>query len=230
MPAPQAAEFRATLGNWRYDLSGFVTDRGESFDFENDLGLEPSGRRSLSLEYDTNEGWPDFSASFNQIGAQGERTGPCTAGIAQCLIDPQPRRLATDADFKDYDLAAHVPIRLGRAAVSLGLAARWLRGDLVIEDSDEPAPRRQNYDELFPELHVQLRWPLSRFLTLAGAAQGIEYRGSKATEYRAALELRLLKLLIEAGWQEKRYEITLDDYRLDARLGGALLRFGLLLD
>lgn len=229
MPPLPAAEFRVALGSWRYDLSGFVTDRGETFNFENDLGLQASGRRSLQLEYGTPEGWPDFAASFTQLGAQGERTGPCTAGIAQCLIDPQPRRLATDVDFDDYDLTARIPLSVRNAAVSLGLTAKWLRGDLVIDDSDEPAPRRQNYDEVFPELHVQLRWPLSRFLTLAGAAQGISYGGSKATEYRAALELRLLKLLVEIGWQEKRYEITLDDYRLDARLDGALLRFGFLL-
>jgi hypothetical protein len=224
-----AAEFRVGLGGWRYDLSGFVTDRGETFDFENDLGLQASGRRSLLLEFDTKEGWPDFAASFSQIGAQGERTGPCTAGVAQCLIDPEPRRLATDTDFRDYDLAARVPLRVGGAVVSFGLAVKQLRGNLVIDDSDEPAPRRQDYDEVFPELHVQLRWPLSRFLTLAGAVQGIEYNGSKAVEYRAALELRVLKLLVEAGWQEKRYEITLDNYRLDARLDGTLLRFGFLL-
>lgn len=226
-PALEAAEFRAALGSWRYDLSGSVTDRGETFDFKNDLGLRPSGRRSLLLGYDTAEGWPDFAASFSQIGAQGERT-ETRPGLLP-INPPQTRRLATDADFDDYDLTARVPWRLGGAVLSLGLTAKWLRGALVIDDSNEPAPRRQNYNEIFPQLHVQLRWPWSRFLTLAATAQGIEYRGSVANEYRAALELRLGKLLLEGGWQEKRYEITLDNYRLDARFDGALLRIGFLI-
>lgn len=229
MPVLQAAEFRVGLGGWRYELSGSVTDRGETFDFDNDLGLRTSGRRSLLLEFDTKKGWPDFAASFSQIGAQGQHEETSTIGIGPIPIEMGTRTLTSDADFNDYDLTARVPLRVGRAVISFGLTAKRLRGDLVIDDSEEPAPRRQNYDEVFPALHAQLRWPLSRFLTLAGAVQGIEYNGSKASEYRAALELRLLKLLVEVGWQEKRYEITLDDYRLDARLDGALLRLGFLL-
>lgn len=224
----QAGEFRAALGSWRYDLSGDVTDRGETFDFEKDLGLGASGRRSLLLEYDTPARWPDLAASFSQLGARGERTETRPAPLP--IGPPQTRRLATDVDFDDYDLTVRVPLRVAAAVVSLGLSAKRLRGEVVIDDSDEPAPRHQTYDEVFPQLHAQLRWPLSRFLTLAVAAQGIEYQGSKAAEYRVAAEIRLWKRAqIEFGWQEKRYEITLDDYRLDARLDGALLRLGVLL-
>lgn len=230
MPAAPAAEFRAVFGHWRYDLTGHVIDRDQTYDFDRDLDLRTSGRRSLLLDYDTKAGWPDFALSYSQFGAQGERSDTGTVGIGPIPIGSETRRLAADADFDDYDLTARIPWRWGGATVSLGLSVKWLRGDLVIDDSNEPAPSRQNYDEVFPELHLQLRWPLTRYLTLAGAAQGIQYQGSKATEYRAALELRLRKLLLEFGWQEKHYEITLDNYRLDARLDGALLRAGFLLN
>lgn len=228
-PVLQAAEFRAVAGHWRYDLTGQVTDRGQTYDFERDLGLRPSGRRSLLLDYDTKAGWPDFAVSYSQFGAQGERSETGTVGIGPIPIGSETRRLAADADFDDFDLTARLPLRLGSASLSLGLTVKRLRGELVIDDSEEPAPRRQNYDEIFPELHAQLRWPWSRFLTLAATLQGIEYRGSAASEYRAALELRLGRLLLEGGWQEKRYEITLDNYRLDSRLNGALLRAGFIL-
>lgn len=232
LPSAASAEFRVGLGGWRYDLSGFVVDQGKTYDFERDLGLEASGRRSLSLELDTKAGWPDFAAGFTQLGAHGVHEETMAGG----LIGPIPlpgttRTVVSDSDFDDLDLTARVPLRWGAATVSLGLTVKRLRGQIVIDDSEEPAPRRQDYDETFPQLHAQLRWPITSFLALTGGAQGIAYEGSRATELRATAELRLLKrLLVEAGWQQKRYQISVDDYRLDAKLDGVLLRFGFLLN
>lgn len=221
-----AIELRALFGGWHPEVAGFVTDRGETFDFQDDLGLDASGRRSVLLELDTGRGlWPDWSAGYSPLAAAGAREHQ--TGIL--VVPGQTRRLAASADFEDYDLTARYPLRWRALQLSLGLSAKRLSGVIVIEDSEEPAPRRERYDEVFPQLHAGLRWRLGSLMHLVGQAQGVEYEGSRALEYRAVAELRVLEpLLLELGWQKKRYRISLSDYVLDAKLDGLLLRVGFL--
>lgn len=226
-----AAEFRAGLGGWRYDLSGSVTDAGRSYDFEDDLALQPSGRRSVLLEWDTGEGWwPDWSASFSQLGAAGYSEETFTLFVGGVPVGSQTESIAASADFDDYDLTARYPFDLGPFGAAVGLTAKRLRGEVLIDDSTRAAPSRQQYDETVPEVHLQLRWALGESLVLGAAGQGIRFGGDSALEWRATVEYRgLAPLLLEAGWQEKRYDLDLGDYALDARLGGALARVGFLL-
>lgn len=226
-----AAEFRATVGQWRYDLAGTVTDRGRTYDFQRDLALQTAGRRSVQLEWDTGPGpWPNWSASFAQLGAAGEREETFTLFFGGIPVGSQTESVAASAEFDDVDLTARYPFSLGALQMALGLTAKRLRGEVLIDDSTQSGPSRQQYDETVPQLHAQLRWPLGKGLVLAAAGQGIEHDGSNALEWRAAAEIRwLAPLLLEAGWQEKRYDLNLGSYALDAQLDGAVLRAGLLL-
>lgn len=223
--AAEAAEFRALLGGWGYHLTGNVNDRGTRYDFEDQLELAPRGRRSASLEFDTPRGWwPNFAASYTQLGADGDHVETVTVGPVTTT-----RTITTDADFDGWDLVARYPFRLGPLRGAAGVGVQQLRGEILIEDSEDPAPRRERYDEVFPQLHAQLRWRLGPMVLMA-TGQGVEYDGSRALEWRAGAEFRFLEpLLLEVGFQEKRYEIELTDYALDARLRGALVRVGFLI-
>jgi hypothetical protein len=222
-PRAGASEFHATLGGWGYHFSGNVDDRGRRYDFQDDLELEPRRRRSAALEFDTRPGWwPDFAAGYTQIGADGDHVESTGGPI------PGTRTITTSARFDAWDLVARYPFRLGPLCASAGVALQQLRGDLVIVDSDDSITRREHYDEVFPQLHAQLRWRLGP-LALVAAGQGIAYDGSRALEWRGVAEFRAMEpLLVEFGWQEKRYDISLTDYALDARVRGALVRIGFL--
>lgn len=220
-----AGEIRGVLGGWRYNLTGTANDAGAIYDFERDLAIQSQGRRSLLLEWDTPQGWwPDISASYSQIGARGMHTDPGTPP----LIDA--RTLSAFADYDDYDLTARYPLHWSKWHSSLGLTVKRLVGDILINDSSQSQPSAQHFDEVFPLLHAQLRWSPSRVLAFAVAGHGVEYQDNKAIEYRVSAELRLFEpLLLEVGWQEKRYDITSGNYALDTHLEGVLLRFGLLI-
>lgn len=228
--APAQAEVRVGYGSWRYDLSGEVTDRGRTYDYEEDLEMEPSGRRSVLLEIDTKPGWwPAWSASYSQLGASGDHEEVVPILVGGVQVGTVTQTIEASADFDDYDLTVRWPFALGPLLASAGITAKRLRGEIFIDDNQEDEPSRQQYDETFPELHAQLRLPLGKGFALAAMGQGIEYDGSKAFEWRASMELRFLDpLLLEAGWQAKRYNVNVDDYRMDTRLDGALLRAGLL--
>jgi len=220
-----APEFRAGYGTWRYDLSGTVTDRNRTYDLREDLELQPSGRRTVQVEWDTGPGWwPDWSASFTQLGASGMHTETVT--FDPLPLPPQTETITASADFDDYDLTLRYPFGLGPLDCAAGITIKKLRGDVLIDDSSNPPPSRQSYDETVPQLHARLRWPLGKWLALTAAGQGIKYDGNSASEWRATAELRLGPVLLEGGWQAKRYDLQLTGYALDAQLDGALARVG----
>lgn len=221
-------EFRAGYGSWRYELSGTVTDRDRTYDLQDDLGLETSGRRSVLVEWDTPPGWwPDLSASFTQLGASGYREETFTLfDIFGNPVGSQTESIAASADFDDFDLTLRYPFSLGSLGVSAGVTIKRLRGDVLIDDSTQSSPSYQSYDETVPQVHAGLRWPLAQWLALVASGQGIQAEGNSALEWRGGAELRLGPLLVEAGYQAKRYDINLGDYALDAQLDGALARAG----
>ena len=227
-PLAAAPEFRVGYGAWRHEVSGTVTDANRTYDLQEDLALETSGRRSILVEWDTPAGWfPDLSASFTQLGASGYREETFT--VFDLLGNPvgtQTESIAASADFDDFDLTARYPFGLGPLALSAGVTVKRLRGDVRIDDSTQDAPSHQSYDETVPELYAGLRWPLGQRLTLVASAQGISAGDSSALEWRGGAELRLGVVLLEGGYQVKRYDIDLGDYALDARLDGALVRAG----
>ncbi|HUR39957.1 MAG TPA: hypothetical protein VM240_02210 [Verrucomicrobiae bacterium] len=225
-----AAEFRASYGDWRYDLSGTVTDRGRTYDLREDFGAEPRGRRTWALEWDTPKGpWPDVAVGFTQIGAAGAQERSFTVfDLLGQPVGTETASLAATADFDDVEATLRYPFKLGTARAALGVSVKKIKGELVIEDSTaSPPTSRQSYDETVPEVHAQLRVPFGKILALSTSAQGISAGGNRALEWKAMLEVRwLAPLLLEAGWQEKRYELNLDGRALDARFDGALLRAG----
>lgn len=219
----RADELRALFGGWSYDFEGSIDDRGTHYDFKDDLDLKPLRRRGFALEIDTPEGgWPDLTLTYTPMGAEGERIEEITFPL------PATREIRTDADFDAHEVVARWPLNSSPLRLSAGIALQRLRGRVVIDDSEEAQQRYERYDEIFPQLHAQVRMA-GRSLGLEAVAQGISYQGSRAIEFRALVEARFLSpLLVQFGWQEKRYEIELSDYALDARVSGAVLRFGVI--
>lgn len=231
-PLAAAPEFRVGYGGWRYGISGTVTDINRTYDLQDDLALEPSGRRSILAEWDTPTGWlPDLSATFTALGASGYREETFT--VFDLLGNPVGSRtesIAASADFDDYDVTARYPFTLGAVRLSAGVTVKRLRGEVVIDDSTQSQPSYQRYDETVPELYAALRWPLGRRVALVASGQGIRAGDSSALEWRGGAELRAGPVLLEAGYQVKRYDIDVGDYALDAQLDGALGRLGFVFD
>jgi len=225
--AHAAPEFRAGYGSWRYDIAGTVRDGDRTYDLQEDLELEAAGRRSIVVEWDTPTSWlPNLAVSFSQVGGSGEAEYRSVS--LDLLGNPlfQDETVSASADFDDLDVTLRYPFGLGPVQAAAGVTVKRLRGEVLIDDSGNPPPSRQRYDETVPQLHGQLRWPFARRLAATATGQGISYDGNRAVEWRAGAELTLGPVLLEAGWQEKRYEVNLSDYALDARLDGAVARVG----
>jgi hypothetical protein len=226
----QAGEFRAGAAGWRDELSGQVNDHGQVLDFRGDLDAQADGVRSLRLEYDTPGRWPNLSAAFAQLAADGHvhQDGPFIFGPI-VIPNGTSSDVDTRAEFQDGEFLLRYPLQLGPLALSGGLAAKWLKGEVVITDTGNGTRNRQHYNLVFPELHAQLRWA-GRWIGFDLVGQGIRYGGNRALEWRAALQVNALSpLTLEGGWQEKRYDVAAGDSSMDARLAGPWLGLGLTL-
>lgn len=230
-PAAGAQEFRMAYGDWAFDVSGTATDSNREYDFERDLDAHRAGKRSLQLAWDTGPGWwkPDLAFSDSKIGVEGTHTETGPTGLPPPLPQTGTITLAVDADFTDQDLVLRYPLNTGPFKVSLGLAAKRLRGSVIITDSRQGQASRGDYDEIFPEVHLGMRWTVTDWLVFEAVAQGIQYNDATASDFRAALELRPIgPILIDAGWQQKHYDFTANSGALDVTLQGALVRAGFL--
>lgn len=228
-----AAELRALYGNWAYDIAGQARESGRDYDFARDLELDTGSRTGGLIEWDTPRGlWPDLALGYQRVAADGdhEETTTITDPILGIPVTSVTRTIDTGADLTDSHLTARYPWRWGVLKLAGGLTLRRLEGNFTIADSDAGQSESQDYDQWIPQAHLQLRLPLKRVGALLAETDAVSYDGNRAVQWRAGLELRALApLLAELSWQEKRYAVTVDDDRLDARLDGGLLRVGLLL-
>lgn len=226
-----AQEFRAAYGLWAFDASGTATESNRKYDFERDLAAHRAGNRSLQIAWDTGSGWwkPDLSLSHSQIGVKGSHSETGPTGLPPPLPQTGAVDLAIDSDFTDQELVLCYPLNSGPIKVSAGVAAKRLKGTVLITDSRQGQASRGDYNETFPEAHLGVRWTIASWMVLEAGAQGIQYNDATASEYRAAIELRPIgPVLLDAGWQQKHYKFSGNGDALDVTLQGALVRAGFL--
>jgi hypothetical protein len=223
-----AGELRVVAGQWNHEVSGSVTDQGERLNFQDDLGLKTQRHGSTQFEYRGAGGlWPDWALAFTQVGARGRYEETHTLFVGPIPVGSETVRRDTDGRFDDLELVLRYPLGGRNSALSAGLTLKHLKGEILIFEDDRE-DRREQYDEIFPLLHLQARRPFLRpWLALSGSLQGLRYQDNAAREWRVAAEAQLFsRLLLELGWQEKRYRIDAGSYALDARFAGPLIRGG----
>lgn len=224
--AVSASELRLALGGWDYELSGHYNDSNRDRDFERDLAVRPRDQASVSLDYQWREGRPDLSFAYAQIGARGRSQETVPIGIDPIPIGTTGTTVDSASDFTDFEITARWPLSRGTWRLSPGVALKRLAGDLRITENDVEVSR-QDTEVWFPQPLLRLDGRPARWLRLSASVQGIAYDGDRAQEWQVSTEVTLAALLVQAGWQEKRYRIQDDDSELDARLRGPVFRVGL---
>lgn len=215
-----ASEIRAALGGWHFDVAGAVHDGTLNYDFEDDLNLKSQGEFHLELEWRAPEGWwPDVVLSWSSSKATGGQVFP---GAPPLIED---RTLSADADTSELDVTLRYPINWDALRFSAGLNLKRVASDIRIEDSAEDEPTDEKLNLVFPQAHVAARLPLGELFALSATFQGVKFQDNTAYDVRAGVEFLLFDpILVEAGWQRKRYDVSDGSYALDATLDGLLLR------
>ncbi len=222
-----AGPLRFGAGLWDYEVTGNDVDNGVRRDFQSDLAVQPTAKMRLALEFDWRDAWfPDLAATYSEFGGEGNVAGETGDGLLG--LGGGSAGVETRAELRNMDITLRWPLAIGAVTFSPGLSLQKLDGEVTIEDPANNSHTRQELDEIFPQLHGELRWEPTDWASLSGVVQAIASGDQAANEYRIMAGVNLFSALrIEAGWQQKRYDLKQDDFELHARLRGLLFQAGL---
>lgn len=224
-----AGPLRFSAGLWDYKVTGHDVDNGVRRDFQRDLAVQPAGQLRLAAEYDWRESWYlDLAATYSTFGGDGSTTVQNGGGLLG-IGSGSSTVTTTHADLRDVDFTARWPFEFGDFTFSPGLSLQKLDGEVLIEDRGNNTVSRQNVNEIFPQVHGELRWqPADRF-SVSGVVQAISSGEQAAGEYRVLAGWQIYgPVLLQAGWQEKRYDLKQPRFEIHARLRGLLFQAGFL--
>jgi outer membrane protein len=211
-------------------LSGDLGAGSGSVDLENELGFD-SGRQTviyLGLEHPVPV-LPNARLRFSTLSdtANGEIQNTITFGgetiNANTLVTSR-----FDLDYTDLTLY-YTPLDLA-VKLDIGLTARQLKGDFVIQEQGNPSVRGEaSVSEVIPMLHVGAygKLPLTGFYA-TGEINAIGYSGDSFTDVRVGIGWVSDFLLgVELGYGQLAVDFDLDDVQADMKVGGPYLAFSL---
>jgi len=114
--------------------------------------------------------------------------------------------------------------------IDLGLTARQIEGDFVIEEDGNPANRgEENISQIIPMLHVGAygKLPLTGFYA-TGEVNVVGYDGDNIADVRAGIGwVSDFMLGVELGYSQLSLDVDVDDVVADLEVGGPYLALSL---
>lgn len=213
------ASFSGDLG-----ADGRALDLGDELGYDNGrqtvlyLGVEhavpviPNARLRFASLSDTSRG---------QLGATADFDDGSFAANTQ---------VASSFDLDSMDLTLYyTPFDLV-AKLDIGLTARQLKGDFVVQEAADASNRgAASISEVVPLLYVGAygKLPLTGFYA-TGEVNGIGYSGNRFMDFRAGLGWRSDFLFgVELGYSQMSLKIDIDDVDADLSIGGPYLALSL---
>lgn len=233
------ARWYGQVGAWGYDLHGSVTDQSR-LDFQRDLGLQPKDRGDYLLGYlpgHRDPRWlPGVELGYMQLNADGlqqlsglELPGIGTPPLFGDLPLFDGNTAQTSVRIHSLEARLDWPWQVGDLLLGAGLHLTRLDGLIVVADADTGASNRQTVNEIFPSLSLSASWQPIDTLRLSLRGHYVQYQQDRAQGLEASLLWQMLGPIgLEAGWRQRLYKVSSDDYLIDARLSGA--RLGLRLE
>lgn len=225
----------AFIGGWAYDVTG-TTETTSRLDFEDDLGLRSTDRKSYALGITPAQpGWlPALEFDYTRIAADGRQTVSLLPFVG---AEPVPGALPVSTTvqiddrtrIQDAELSARWPYRWNTLSLAGGFSLAWVKGSVTVADSDTGQQQRQPVNQVFPLLSLAAQWQPTAALRFTLSGDYVQYKGNRADEIEARVLWKFLGPVgLQGGYLRRRYKITEPDYRLNAQVGGA--RIGVVIE
>lgn len=199
----------AGVGQWESEPSGHARSGDTRVDLETDLDLgeERNDIAYLRVEH----GVPLLpNLRLNYAGLRSD--GRNTLG-RDIVFEGQEFSVAetvsSQVDLTQIDAIFYYELLDNVVSLDLGVAARWIDGEVSIRSATESA--RADFTGVLPMLYARSELALPFGLWVAAEVQGVAYSGNRLVDGSAQLGWRSgLGLGAELGW--RRYELKLDDF------------------
>lgn len=212
-------------------LSGELSSGGTGeADVEDDLGYDDSRQTVvyLGLEH-TVPILPNLRLKHATLSddARGEVQNTFTFNGQ---VFTQATNVISSFDLDYTDLTLYYSPLDNVVKIDLGLTARQIDGDFVIEQEGMPANRgEESISEVIPLIHVGAygKLPLTGFYA-TGEVNAVGYDGNNITDVRAGIGWVSSFLLgVELGYSQLALDVDVDDVVADIEIGGPYLALSL---
>lgn len=211
---------------WNVGYSGGVTEGIVNVDIENDLGFEDQGAFEIAatLEHPV----PILpNIRIKHIDLDETQDGSLNVTFDGFVF---MNAVKTNFDLTHTDFMLYYEVLDNYVSVDLGLDVKVFDGQLVIEDTDNPASTSTTeIDEVIPLPYVsaEVALPLTDF-SFGAEISGVKYSGDTMYDAKARLRKGFGLAFIELGYRQMSVDIEdISGIDVDIDLSGAYLSTGI---
>ncbi|MEA1081803.1 TIGR04219 family outer membrane beta-barrel protein [Marinobacter qingdaonensis] len=215
----------AHVSYWDSELSGKATDNGDVVDVENDLNLDSDSNANASLYFEHPVPvLPNVRLNYTLI----EQSGRGELGANFGGIDVNTGAdVRSDLDLEQLDLTLYYEVLDNWVNLDLGLTARDLDGELIVQQVGGTQASKTEVDAILPMGYVAARFDLPLTGVSVGAEGNfISYSGDSLHDFNAYGQLDIAVLQLRAGYRQMSIDYEDDDESLDLDIDGPFISAG----
>jgi outer membrane protein len=216
---------RASVSYWDSDLSGQAANSGDVVDVENDLNLDSDSdaNASLYLEHPVPL-LPNVRLNYTVI----EQSGRGRLGTSEFVGIPGSVEVQSDFDLDQLDLTLYYEVLDNWVNLDLGITARDLSGELVVQDTNGRfSPSETKVDGVIPMGYLAARFDLPLTGVSVGAEGNfISFDGDSLHDFNAYGQYEISLIQLRAGYRQMSIDYEDGNDRLDVEIGGPFVSAG----
>lgn len=216
----------ASVSYWDSELTGQAADNGQQVDVENDLNLENESNANASLYFEHPVPvLPNVRLNYTLVQQSGR--GELRADFGGITAGPGVP-VQSDLDLEQLDLTLYYEVLDNWVNLDLGLTARDLDGELLVQARDGTnRSSRTEIDAVIPMGYVAARFDLP----LTGASLGAEgnfvsYSGDSVHDFNAYGQFEMAMVQFRAGYRQMSIDYEDSNDRLDVEIDGPFVSAG----
>lgn len=218
----------ASVSYWDSDLSGQAANSGDVVDVENDLNLDSdsdaNANASLYLEHPVPL-LPNVRLNYTLVeqSGRGELAADFGGISVGSGIDVQ-----SDLDLEQLDLTLYYEVLDNWVNLDLGLTARDLSGELLVQEIGEGLQADQtDIDAVIPMGYLAARFDLPLTGVSVGAEGNfISFDGDSLHDFNAYGQYEISLIQLRAGYRQMSIDYEDGNDRLDVEIGGPFVSAG----
>ena len=215
----------ASVSYWDSDLSGQAVDNGDVVDVEKDLNLDSdsNANASLYLEHPVPV-LPNVRLNYTVI----EQSGQGRLGVSGFAAIPGGVQVQSDFDLDQLDLTLYYEVLDNWVNLDLGITARDLSGELVIQAiGGNFSLSETKVDGVLPMAYLAARFDLPLTgVSLGAEGNFISFDGDSLHDFNAYGQYEISLIQFRAGYRQMSIDYEDGNDRLDVEIGGPFVSAG----
>ncbi|MCM0611791.1 TIGR04219 family outer membrane beta-barrel protein [Marinobacter sediminum] len=213
----------ASVSYWDSELSGKASDSGDVVDVENNLNLDSDSNANASLYFEHPVPvLPNVRLNYTLVEQSGR--GQLDADFGGIILGSD---VQSDLDLEQLDLTLYYEVLDNWANLDLGLTARDLSGELIVQQVGGTQVSKTKIDGVLPMGYLAARFDLPLTgVSLGAEGNFISFDGDSIHDFNAYGQYEIAVLQLRAGYRQMSIDYEDGNERLDVDIDGPFISAG----